>query len=425
MKNLYLHYLLFLLLMSCLNLPVFGQAIKGNLLIVGGGLEADNEAVFKKLIDLSGGKDKAVIAVVPSASGLAIQSFESFKNILKSYGISENNIHLIKIASVDDDSTLAEDESTWKINGNNPLYAEIIRKSSCVWFTGGDQLRTLRTLYNQDGTPSLVLDAVWDVYRNGGVIGGTSAGAAIMSDPMIADGNSISALTKGVKKVNGNDDFSESDGVLVTKGLGFFPHGIVDQHFHARARIARLVMTVFSGEHPSKIGFGVDENTAMIYNSENQLITVAGAGGVTIVDVTNAHLKYYGNLPAIDSVNISFLQQGDIFDVRTGQIVPSAERKPINGNEYYNDAAEYQSGILSGASDNFVSLMTTKLVDNKNASEAKSISFIDNTTAYVTRLQKTPLTKAFISNNNGEDRYTVSNVLLSLTPAKISIEPIK
>ena len=425
MKNQYLLNLLFLFLFLFLNFPVFSQGISGNLVIVGGGLEADNKAVFNELINLSGGKDKAVIAVVPSASGLAVQSFESFKNILKSYGVPEKNIHLIRIASVDDDSTLNEDESSWKNNGNSSLYADIILKSSCVWFTGGDQLRTVRTLYNPDGTPTLVLSAIWEVYKNGGVIGGTSAGAAIMSDPIIADGNSIGALTHGVKKLNGNDDFSESDGVLITRGIGFFPHGIVDQHFHARARIARLVMAVFSGEHPSKIGYGVDENTAMIYNAGNKTVKAAGVGGITIVDITDARLKYAGNFPVIDSVTVHFLQQDDIYEITSGTIIPSAERKQINGTEYYNDASEYQSGVLSGASENIVSLLTIKLVDNKNAAVAKSISFINNTIAYETRLQKTTKTRAYISDNNGEDRYTVSHVLLSLTPVKVKIETIK
>ena len=154
-------------------------------MIVGGGLEANNKSVFQQLIRLSGGVEKAVIAVIPSASATPMQSYVYFRNILISYGIKPGNINLVPVALIDDDSTKDVDESKWKENGNDPRVAELVRKCTAVWFSGGDQARTMKTLVRANGSHTPVLDAVWQVYLSGGVIGGTSAGAAIMSEVMI------------------------------------------------------------------------------------------------------------------------------------------------------------------------------------------------------------------------------------------------
>ena len=76
---------------------------KGNLVIVGGGLENNNQSIFNQMIDLAGGTDKATFAVIPSASGVSVQSFEYFKKALISYGVKPEKINLIPIAMVDDD----------------------------------------------------------------------------------------------------------------------------------------------------------------------------------------------------------------------------------------------------------------------------------------------------------------------------------
>ena len=100
---------------------VTGQNLpKGNLVIVGGGLEDNNNEVYEQMIRFAGGNEKASFAVIPSASGVAVQSFVSFKKALISYGVNPLNIHLIPIAMVDDDSTTTTDESKWSTNGNDP-----------------------------------------------------------------------------------------------------------------------------------------------------------------------------------------------------------------------------------------------------------------------------------------------------------------
>jgi cyanophycinase len=403
----------------------FGQQLpKGSLVIVGGGLEATNKSVFNQLINLAGGPDKAVFSVIPSASGVATQTFVYFKSELISYGVKPENIHLIPIAMADDDSTKDINESTWSDNANDPKLAEIVRKSSCVWFSGGDQLRTMKTLMKPDGSKTPVLEAVWDVFRSGGVVGGTSAGAAIMSEPMIGAGNSMGALKHGVVTDYKGDDFPESDGVLLTHGLGFFPAGMVDQHFDTRARLARLVLAMMQDPKTVNIAFGVAENTALIYYGKQKTLKVAGAAGVTIVNTSKATLTYAQNLPKVENVMLSYLDEGDVYDITTQTIIPAEGKKSTIGHEYYNNANVLQTGMFSGSSTNFLNLITVSLIDNKAVDKVQNINFTDKETGFLVTLSKTPESKGFYT-DKPVDKYTVTGIRMDIEPVKITLTPIK
>lgn len=398
---------------------------KGSLVIVGGGLEPDNKSVFTQLIELSGGAEKAVFSVIPSASGVATQTFVYFKSELISYGVKPENIHLIPIAMADDDSTKDVDESTWLNNGSDLKLADIVRKSSCIWFSGGDQLRTMKTLHKADGSKTPVLEAVWEVFRSGGVVGGTSAGAAIMSEPMIGAGNSMGALKNGVVTNYTGDDFPESDGVLLTHGLGFFPLGMVDQHFNARARLARLIMAMMHEKKTLDLGFGVDENTALIYNGKLRTLKVAGAAGVTIVNTKDATINQVKNLPRIENVMISYLDEGDVYEIATGNIIPAEGKKSTLGNEYYNVANPGQAGMFSGTATNFLNLVTVNLIDNKAVTKVQNLNFTDANTGFLVTISKTPGSKGFYTDKpGGKDRYTVTGIRMDIEPVKITTTPL-
>ena len=399
---------------------------KGSLVIVGGGLEANNKSVFNQMIDLSGGATQAAFAVIPSAGGAPMQSFMYFRSELISYGVKPENIHLIPVAMMDDDSTRDVNESEWKNNGNDPHLADLVRKCSAVWFTGGDQLRTMRTLIRPDGSKTPVLEAVWDVFNSGGVVGGTSAGAAIMSEAMIGGGNSIGALTHGVITDYQGDDFPESDGVLMTKGLGFFPLGIVDQHFNKRARIGRLAIALMHEKPRYNLGFGVDENTALIYIGRKNLVKVAGAAGVTMINAADARISYKQNLPEIENLVVSYLDEGDFYDISTGIITPAADKKPTRGKEYYHVKNPGQAGVLSGYSNSFLDLITVNLIDNKDADTLRNLSFYNQNSGFLVTLYKTPQSAGFYVDRPVEgDKYTVTSIRMDITPVHISVTPMK
>ena len=414
------------LLIFLISITGFSQQLpQGSLVIVGGGLEADNKSVFNQLIELSGGADKAVFSVIPSASGVATQTWVYFSKVLISFGVKAENIHLIPIAMADDDSTTDINEASWSKNATKPELAEIVRKSTCVWFSGGDQLRTMKTLLNADGSRTPVLEAVWDVFNRGGVVGGTSAGAAIMSEPMIGAGNSMGALRNGVKTNFEGEDFPESDGVLLTHGMGFFPLGMVDQHFNARARLARLVMVMMHGNNASRLGFGVDENTALIYLGKQKQLKVAGAAGVTLVDARKATMVYRQNQPSVDNIMLSYLDEGDIYDIETGKIIPAPGKKPTRNNEYYNTANPAQAGMFSGTATGFLNLITVSLIDNKAVEKVTNLNFTDSNHGFQVTLSKTPESKGFYTDKpDGNDHYTVTDIRMDITPVLISVTPL-
>jgi len=393
---------------------------RGSLVIVGGGLEHTNKSIFNQMILLAGGAEKATFAIIPSASGTPVQSYEYFKNILISYGINPENIHLVKIAVMDDDSTTDVNESDWKDNGNDPQLAELIRKCAVVWFSGGDQARTIKTLVRPDGSKTPVLVAVWDVYRNGGVIGGTSAGAAIMSEVMIGGGSSIAALTHGVIRNFTGDDFPDSLGVMVSGGLGFFPNGLVDQHFNARARIGRLAVALMN-DRKVPLGFGVDENTALIYHSKQNTMQVAGAAGVTILNPSKARISYVQQLPVIENLDLSYLEEGDTYDFATGTVKPAEGKKPTKGKEHYSEPYPGQSGILSSYTPGFRDLYTEYLIDNKVTDTIQNITLLNHARGFRLSLFKTKVSGGFCTEKSRHGyRYTVLNIGMDIIPVQIS-----
>jgi len=418
--------IVFILILFLLLKAGYSQDLpKGSLVIVGGGLEPDNKSVFTQLIELSGGPEKAVFSIIPSASGVARQTFVYFKSELISYDVKPENIHLIPIAMANDDSTKDVDESTWLNNGSDLKLAEIVRKSSCVWFSGGDQLRTMKTLHKADGSKTPVLEAVWEVFKSGGVVGGTSAGAAIMSEPMIGAGNSMGALKHGVITDYKGDDFPDSDGVLLTHGLGFFPLGMVDQHFNARARLARLIMVMMHEKKTLSLGFGVDENTALIYNGKLKTLKVAGAAGVTMINTSDATVSQVQNLPLIENVMISYLDEGDVYDISTKKIIPAEGKKCTIGNEFYNVSNPAQAGMFSGSATNFLNLVTVNLIDNKAVNKVTNLNFTGQDAGFLVTFSKTPESKGFFTDKpGGKDRYTVTGIRMDIEPVKISITPL-
>ncbi len=401
------------------------QSSKGSLVIVGGGLEPDNKAVYTRLIELAGGPAKAVFGVIPSASGVPVQSWVSISKTLRSYGVKEENIHLINIAVMDDDSTADADESKWAGNARDKRLARTVRACTGIWFTGGDQMRTMAALTGPDGNPTPVLDAVWEVYNRGGVIGGSSAGAAIMSEVMIGNGSSMGALQKGIITDNGPDN-EETDALLMSRGMGFFPEGIVDQHFNQRARIGRLVVALMNSRDKFSLAFGVDENTALIYSAADRSIEAAGVHGITLVDASQAAIVYRKGLPDITNLSLSYLEHGDKLQLGGKELIPAAGKKPTRGNEYYNRENPAQGGVLSANGATLRDVITINLIDNKAVEVVSNLSFTSGDQAYRLTFTKKPESQGFYrENDREEDEYTVSDIRFDITPVNVKISTIE
>lgn len=173
---------------------------------------------------------------------------------------------------------------------NDPGNVQAIQDADIVFFMGGDQLKLSRAFI---GTKCM--DAINKKFQEGGIIAGTSAGAAAISKQMIYG-----------KKIYEDGKFKEEK-VDLYDGLGLSEGIIVDMHFTERNRLARLFAMV--AQNPTRMGIGVDEDTAAILKDDGT-IEVLGAGTVTIIDgFQAAAAKAQGNMPHI------VLKSGDRYDL--------------------------------------------------------------------------------------------------------------
>lgn len=399
------------------------SAEQGKLVIVGGALGSTNSAVYNKYIELSGGKAGAKIGIIPAASG-NLKSSNNFKKDLISYGVPESQIKILELAVVDDSKTKDVDESKWIANADKVEMANQIRDLSAIWFVGGDQTRITKALIKPDGSQSVALQAIWNLYKRGGVIGGSSAGAAIMSNPMIAGGNSLGAINYGftTKYIDENDQLNGP--VYLEKGLGFFPYGVVDQHFDARSRLGRLTAVAWEYRKNSNRAYGVDENTAMIYNEATKEIEVVGAGGVTVVNVAKAAKDDKFKQLAIKNVALSFLSPGDRFNLTTGKMTVSASKDETNGYEYYDVKGPILgTGVLSGYS-TVKEFIMYNLIDNAGVNLIKSYCYDDKGTGAELIFSKTADTKGWWGYQDGNmDSYSADQVLFEIKPVQVTIKP--
>ncbi len=410
------HKYVLLIIMSFVPFILFSQ---GNLVIVGGGLENDNAHVFEEYIRLAGGKD-AIFSIIPSASGVPVQSFEYFKLGLLGFGVNPENIHLIPIAMEDDDSTLLIDESTWANNAWQKEWEMQVLSSNAVWFTGGDQTRTMKLMYDASMNQSPVLKAVWEVYKRGGVIGGTSAGAAIMSNPMIGGGTSIEALQNGVRIVNHNQDSDE--GMILTDGIGFFPLGIVDQHFHARARTGRLIAALAATSQ--RFGFGIDENTALVYYGKENRIRVFGEDALTIFDTKNAQFKRDEAMLSAENIVVHFLESGSQYVVDQDSIIADeADTQPLL-HTADKGVKTLSSGALTNSKVGFNQLLNQLLRNSDNVS-VRNLHMIEADKGFEISLSRTEKTRHFINKDFKNEKHSLENLRMDIIPLHIHTERIE
>lgn len=261
---------------------------RGSLLIVGGG--AQPQELVDRFVALAGGAGHARIAVVPMASESAEETGREKAEQLVGMGAE------VIVFNV----TRAQAESAGT--------AKRLDGITGIWFSGGDQIRLTDALL---GTSALA--AMQARYLGGAVLGGTSAGAAIMSDSMLT-GNQRQPDSLGYYGDNYPD---VGRGVIeIVPGLGFLHGAIVDQHFLQRERHNRLFAVVL--ERPSFYGVGIDEGTALEVDPAGRW-RVLGRSAVTIYDAHQGRVTVAG-APVLGATNvrIHLLPAGSTFDPRRG-----------------------------------------------------------------------------------------------------------
>lgn len=396
------------------------QQPQGQLMIVGGALASSNQAVYQQFIQSAGGTEQARVVVIPTASSQSVKYFRQFQQDLARYGVTEQQVQLLPIAVKDDKST-AEDESLWQNNATDPKVAAQVQQATAVWFLGGDQNHLVDSL-KPDGNNSPVLDAVWQLYQRGGIVGGTSAGAAIMSDTMIASGSSWTALARAVASSDTVVNETSDEPLQLRTGLGFFPEGVIDQHFDSRARFGRLIVAVAEQGSGSALGFGVDEDSALFYQAKTRQFQALGSGGVTVIDLRQA--KKISNPLGLqmENIRLSYLQGGDQYDMNSHQLLPHPAKVKTTGAEYGDHPRPVMSGVFS-ANTRLKDFITFELTDNKGASEAVSYLHQGNGLVFGLTFSKDEKTLGYWQYLDGlKDNSSAYQVRLDIVPGRIQID---
>ncbi|MCU0287684.1 MAG: hypothetical protein MUF15_14995, partial [Acidobacteria bacterium] len=141
--------LIVIIFVSSAFLP--GQHHRGSLVIIGGGLNENNHAVYEKFIQLGGGKESIRIAIIPAATEAPAENGEFYIRDFARFGIPISHITVFPLAVKDDRTTKDVDESQWAKNGSSKQLAEKMKQYTAVFFVGGDQARYRETLIDDQG----------------------------------------------------------------------------------------------------------------------------------------------------------------------------------------------------------------------------------------------------------------------------------
>lgn len=260
------------------------QSTKTAIMIIGGAEDkVHGREILTNFFNRSGATD-ARIAIIPSASREPAVIGERYREIFNEMGAKG-----VEILDIRD-----------REHCENPILQNYAENCTGVFMTGGDQLRLCGLLAD---TP--LMNTIRQRAQQGEItLAGTSAGAAVMGHYMIAGGGSGESPNRSL--------------VDITTGLGIIPELLVDQHFHNRNRMARL-MSAIAG-HADCLGIGIDEDTCAVFEGDG-LMQVLGKGTVTVIDPqdmthTNQHHVGATDPLSICNLKVHVLVYGDRYDLR-------------------------------------------------------------------------------------------------------------
>jgi len=377
----------------------------GAVVAIGGALRYDNAAVWSRLVTLAGGPG-ARFVVLATAAGNPERSAASAVAALEAHGARAEHLPVApRLKDVDLERAVRDPE----------LIARVAAARG-VFFTGGAQERIVDTL-QAGGHASPLLEAIRDVLARGGVVAGTSAGAAVMSRVMFRDATDVTAVMKGQLR----------DGQELDRGLGFAgPELFVDQHFLRRGRLGRMLPLMQA--RGLELGIGVEENSAVILRG--QAVEVVGDGGALFVDLAQATTDPKLGAFNLSGARLTYLGDGDRLDLRTRALTPAASRArgtrvdpSAPGFEPYFEDTPFLLDVLA---DGAVLRAMTHVLDGP-APEVRGLAFDARPDAaaprdlgFEFRFARGPDTTGWFTADHGGEAYTVANVRLDVTPVRVA-----
>lgn len=256
--------------------------LSGNLIIIGGAEDKVGRKEILKKVCRCIDKEKDRLLVATIATEYPEEAAKNYTKVFSELGVK--NIDILDVSTRED-----------AYKKENEL---LIRNASLIFFTGGDQLRITSLV---GGSP--LYDELKQCAEKGIYLVGTSAGASVMSDTMIVEGEDEESPRKCTLKMS--------------PGFGFIKNVIIDQHFAQRGRIGRLLTGI--AQNPEVLGIGIDENTAIAVNKEGN-IEVIGEGAVYFIDgsqisYTNVSEQHSDEVLSIYNVKLNILKDGNKFSL--------------------------------------------------------------------------------------------------------------
>ncbi len=255
------------------------EGIAGSLIIVGGNEDKIGDLAILKEIAAKVDGGKLIVSTV--ASQIPSQVWTEYNKIFKSLGVK--SIEHLDINQPDEARVVDVDL--------------LFEDAKVFFFTGGDQLKITTKL---GGSP--IVEKIFKLFKQGGTIAGTSAGAAVMGKMMLV----------------GNDqlDSHKIGNWMMAPGLGLLENMIIDQHFAQRGRVGRLLGAV--SMNPGVLGVGIDENTAIVVKQDH--FHVIGENAVYIIDGTGVTYTNISEASAdktmsCHDVRLHILSEGETFDL--------------------------------------------------------------------------------------------------------------
>jgi len=284
--NHFLWLVIFILAASLTSAGLSQSEIKprGYLFIIGGGDRPG--PMMQRFVDLAGRTGTGRIVILSMASATPDETGRNLVEEFQRIGAKEAVYYSFTRQQ-------AESEQT----------ALLLNDAGGIFFSGGVQTRITEAIVD---TP--VHRKIVELYRAGAVVGGTSAGAAIMSELMITGDE--------VRKAEEGHEFEtiESGNIILARGLGLVKRAIIDQHFATRKRHNRLLSVV--AMHPELPGIGIDESTAIIVNPD-ETFEVIGNKNVIVYDASRAKIMTRNDKAvAIRGLITHILLAGERFDLK-------------------------------------------------------------------------------------------------------------
>jgi cyanophycinase len=382
------------------------QAATGTVIVIGGALKADADAVWQRIVDEAGGSG-ASIAVFPTA---AYEPERIAAQIVAALTRCGAVAEVIPVAPHLDGVDL-------HAHLNDPALIARVAASRAVFFSGGAQEYIVDTLL-PGGQPTAMLEAIRAVFEAGGVIAGTSAGAAVMSRLMFRDAMDNLAILKGLLR----------SGLEYDHGLGFVRPGLlIDQHFLKRGRIGRMLPALQA--LGCRLGLGVDENAAVVIQGSR--LEVIGGSGALLVDVSEAVHDPALLAFNLRGVRLTYLDAGDRHDLDSGETTPAARklRSPridpaAPGFEPGQSSERFFLDILG---DGCMLCALTQLLDGP-APEVRGLAYRANPAVqdpmpdvgFEFLLRRAPGLAGWRDAAAGSDGYTVVGARLDVTPVRVA-----